>query len=603
MPIGHSPPSESTRSKTLVKSSVLADAQNKHSASKLSQLNLPRANTEISETVLSWKEQCKTPTLQPSEVPTSTWIASAVTTTTTYSTSASTSTLLLHRATTTVTSTMPTLPLNRASPLQSTTTTALSMPNSLSEINSRSTLSTSGAASTTMSHNRASSSLQYPPTFAVLSPNTPKESNSLSASEAQSSPCMLTTHTEAATTLTEKTTTPINKRMRSSPQNTAEKVSSIKKLKTKSGQKGTGQKGTGRYWLSESPSTNRFAILDSDQNENSKTESTTDHTKISTVAKKQKPPPIFVQNVERIGVLQNALNTLSTSKYELKIQHNNEVKIQTNDSCHYNEILKLLNSKFTEYYTYKPKELVGFKVVLRGLHYSTDVEDIKIELAERGHDVAHIHNILNSRTKSPLPLFSIELLNKPNNKDIFSLSDLLHCKIQFEKPHKKRSPAQCTNCQKYGHTKNFCTKKPVCVKCAGEHNSSECMPQLSREKLKCALCAENHTANYKGCTVFKSIIEKAKPRQPENAKPLQSDCKIQPQNEISDRVHNEVSYAEALSKNLSVPFAKNNVETAPQSSEMADLKEMMKLLLSQISNMMNMITMLLSKFDVQQPSK
>ena len=169
MPIGHSPPSESTRSKTLIKSSAFADSQNQHSVSKPTQLNLLPANDKEAEPTLSWKEQCSTPTLHHPEIPTSTWIASAVTTTTSFSTTGSTSTLLLHRATTTVSSasasTMTALHPNRASPLHLTKTTDVLLPNSLNEITP---LSRSGNP-TTSTHS------QYNPTKAVLPPKTLKE--------------------------------------------------------------------------------------------------------------------------------------------------------------------------------------------------------------------------------------------------------------------------------------------------------------------------------------------------------------------------------------------------------------------------------------------
>jgi len=65
---------------------------------------------------------------------------------------------------------------------------------------------------------------------------------------------------------------------------------------------------------------------------------------------------------------------------------------------------------------------------------------------------------------------------------------------------------QTTNCKKYGHTKNYCTKDPTCVKCAGKNSSSSFIINTisDRTSIKCALCSEN-TANYKGFTVKKAL--------------------------------------------------------------------------------------------------
>jgi len=53
-------------------------------------------------------------------------------------------------------------------------------------------------------------------------------------------------------------------------------------------------------------------------------------------------------------------------------------------------------------------------------------------------------------------------------------------------------------CQRYGHTKSYCNKLFISVKCCGSHNSKDC--KKSKETpAKCALWGGNHPANYKGC--------------------------------------------------------------------------------------------------------
>lgn len=66
---------------------------------------------------------------------------------------------------------------------------------------------------------------------------------------------------------------------------------------------------------------------------------------------------------------------------------------------------------------------------------------------------------------------------------------------------------QCINCQQLGHTKNFCTREPICVKCAGKHATVSCSKRPNVTP-KCALCQhEGHTANYKGCPVYQKRIK------------------------------------------------------------------------------------------------
>jgi len=61
-----------------------------------------------------------------------------------------------------------------------------------------------------------------------------------------------------------------------------------------------------------------------------------------------------------------------------------------------------------------------------------------------------------------------------NNKEIYSINYLLQCKIMFEQSYSKKEIPQCTKCQRYGHTKNFCNHKVSCVKCAGNYATDKC---------------------------------------------------------------------------------------------------------------------------------
>jgi hypothetical protein len=64
---------------------------------------------------------------------------------------------------------------------------------------------------------------------------------------------------------------------------------------------------------------------------------------------------------------------------------------------------------------------------------------------------------------------------------------------------------KCSNCQRYGHTKNFCHLQPRCVKCAGDHSTGQCPRKERSSDVRCVLCNGNHPVNYKGCAVYKDL--------------------------------------------------------------------------------------------------
>lgn len=104
-----------------------------------------------------------------------------------------------------------------------------------------------------------------------------------------------------------------------------------------------------------------------------------------------------------------------------------------------------------------------------------------------------------------LPLFFVDLISKPNNKKIYELDSMLYCRIKVEPPRKKNEILQCKRCQSLGNTQNYCQRQAVCVKCGEKHHSTECeKPKIA--PCKCVNCGGNHTANWKGCPVYKTKL-------------------------------------------------------------------------------------------------
>jgi hypothetical protein len=112
--------------------------------------------------------------------------------------------------------------------------------------------------------------------------------------------------------------------------------------------------------------------------------------------------------------------------------------------------------------------------VSKTMHYFINPEEIKTEIEKLGHMVTNIWNIKQYRTKLPLSMLFVELKPALSNEDIFNLEYIQQCKIKFKATKHKRDIAQCANCHRYGHTKNYCHLKPRYVKCAGDHSTNQC---------------------------------------------------------------------------------------------------------------------------------
>lgn len=339
------------------------------------------------------------------------------------------------------------------------------------------------------------------------------------------------------------------------------------------------------YWLNPPSisSNNRFQLL-------SETEVLAEETPKS----QPKPPPLFVAGVRDVNPLMKVLNDTATNEFYLKVISSEEIKVQAKTIGAYEAIVNELNKRNTEYYSFQKKENKPFKVVLKNLHHSSDTELLKQELEEKGHSVLRVDNICKRGTKTPLPMFYIDLKTDKNNKEIYNIEFLLNTRIKFEAPHKKRETPQCSNCQRFGHTKNFCKRQPRCVKCALPHHTSTCPIKDKTKNVKCVNCEGNHPASYRGCSVYKELQKAKYPplRKKElpatNAKaPVASVNQGQPDT-------SRPSYASVLQSRNNTPSG----EPIRQSDDLSELKTIMKTLMEQVSTILNLLTSLLANRNV-----
>jgi len=211
-----------------------------------------------------------------------------------------------------------------------------------------------------------------------------------------------------------------------------------------------------------------------------------------------KPPPIIIYGVLNYKKMIENLTTITEEEtFQCKVLQNDSIKINTHTTDAYRKLVRHLNSETIVHHTYQMKQNRAYRVVIRNLHYSIPVEEIK-ELRRQGHTVRNI--VTRYRVhKHPLSMFYVDLEPQHNNKDIYNLQYLRNMKIIVEPPNKNRTIIQCTRCQLYGHSKSFCTRPYKCFKCGGNYMTTDC--QKSKDTpAKCALCSGGHTANYKGCS-------------------------------------------------------------------------------------------------------
>lgn len=250
-----------------------------------------------------------------------------------------------------------------------------------------------------------------------------------------------------------------------------------------------------------SSNVNKFATL-ADDEENDNDDDNMENEKII------KPPPMFVNNVTNINKMIKCIcSVISGNEFNYKSLNDGQVKLNIKSVDAYRKLTKYFDSNKLSYHTYQLKSDRAYRFVIKGLHHTTNVEDIKADLLLKGHAVRFVTNVKSKFSKNPLPMFYVDIDPSPNNKKVFEIREINRCVVQIEPPKSTNEIVQCHRCQQYGHTKSYCKRPFVCVKCGLGHPSSDC-PKEAETPPRCVHCLQQHTASYRGCEIYQKLLKK-----------------------------------------------------------------------------------------------
>lgn len=232
---------------------------------------------------------------------------------------------------------------------------------------------------------------------------------------------------------------------------------------------------------------------------------------------KTRCPPITVYGKSVVDI-NKTMATLSIEKSEYRMRlSNGSIRIHINKKQNFTTAVEALRNANVLFYTHGTNDEIPVKYVLSGLS-RFEVEDIREELSNEGIIPLDVKLLRVSKNGDDalylvsFPRGSIRLQELQKKTSLFN--------VIIEWRHYTRKPTdavQCFRCQKFGHGMRYCNLEAKCVKCGELHQTSECeMPTRAevagnntqlREKIRCANCSQNHTANYKGCPQRKRYIE------------------------------------------------------------------------------------------------
>lgn len=235
-----------------------------------------------------------------------------------------------------------------------------------------------------------------------------------------------------------------------------------------------------------------------------------------------KPPPINIEGVEYKTVIELIKShNAGVDDFSLSLTQFG-VRVYSANTDKYNVLkraLKLANFKF---YTYQPRDEQMTKIVLHGF-YCMDTNELKEHLKFKNVFPSDIKNmsIQNKRNSD----HAVYLLYFPKSakvkiSDLRQITNICNVRIRWQYYSNRRTgPTQCNRCMMYGHGGRNCELDPKCIRCSGPHLSNQCPSlrdpitgevrnRIPDNMLKCALCHQNHSANFSGCTKRQEFIDR-----------------------------------------------------------------------------------------------
>ncbi|GFW19599.1 nucleic-acid-binding protein from transposon X-element [Trichonephila clavipes] len=186
----------------------------------------------------------------------------------------------------------------------------------------------------------------------------------------------------------------------------------------------------------------------------------------------------------------------------------NYIKIQPATAEDQDKIKNLIIKK-ADHYTIEHPTVI--KAVIKGLTSSTNVTDIETELKTKGFEVEKIAQLRKFTTKSPLPLFMIQIKRSENAQDIFKLNNLNYLTVEVVPFRRRPGASQCFNCNYFNHTSKNCKMTPRCLKCEGSHRTQDCHTTERLQTIHCINCNEDgHLASSRQCPKFPKLKLKQK---------------------------------------------------------------------------------------------
>lgn len=239
-------------------------------------------------------------------------------------------------------------------------------------------------------------------------------------------------------------------------------------------------------------------------------------------------PVITTYNVNIKDIVESIDELLGHKNFNLRILGKGVVNIGVCTLDDFDKVKSMLERKKVEFYTYTPKGLRPFTVVIEGLSHSFEPQEILSYFEGLNMKI----NVV-SLVKLGVDKWVVRISKDSDIGKFYEIRYVLRCKVHIRK-FVRKGVTQCFNCQRFGHVSSNCRMSYRCVKCGGSHGPGKCsVPpkgenvqeslitdpitgQVSKRvglPVKCVNCnGEGHVASSRECPRRIELVRKLEAR-------------------------------------------------------------------------------------------
>ena len=278
------------------------------------------------------------------------------------------------------------------------------------------------------------------------------------------------------------------------------------------------------------------------------------------------PPPIILDKMTSSNIEQIFKQSKIKGSFALA---SNGVRVFPETYEDHTNLHNLLNQNNVPHHTWAPKGTKrDHQFIILGLENNYPDEETIKEAFKEIQNVKDIRRMKKSNpdgTKTTIEPVIITIKHTEDSKSQILLKlqetrqiGYLRCTIKEYQP--KKTIPQCKNCQQFGHTRRYCARLPVCVRCSEPHKIEDCP---CSNQPKCANCKDHHVASFRRCPKFLEESARRASYVRTTSRPPINNSNFSPVTHyppFNPRNNQQFSYAETLkSPNFSNPDTLTNI--------------------------------------------